>query len=200
VEFLFLHPGVRLAAYAKRHAQADLATLKGYRSRLEKARDKLSRRVGPFWQRTVDSIGEVLDFAKERGVRIGVENREKLGELPLDEDLAPYFSELPPGASAGYWHDTGHADIKESMGLINHRAHLESLSSRVIGFHLHDVNAEGQDHQAIGTGKVNFAMIAEFWRPEHVLVLELSPRVSPTGVRNSLERLNALAAGSKLIS
>jgi sugar phosphate isomerase/epimerase len=198
VEFLFLHPGVRLAAYAKRHAQADLSNHKGYLSRLEKAREKLSRRVAPFWQRTVDSVSEVLDYAKERGVRIGVENREKLGELPLDEEITKYFSELPPGSSAGYWHDTGHAEIKQSMGLINHRGHLTSLSPRIIGFHLHDVNADGQDHQAVGTGKVDFSMISEFWRPDHVLVLELSPRVSPTGVRNSLERLNALAATSRL--
>ena len=112
--------------------------------------------------------------------------------LPLDEDLVPYFDSLPPDVSAGYWHDTGHAQLKESMGVINHRTQLSQLASRTIGFHLHDVNVAGQDHQPVGSGRVDFEMVREFLRPEHVLVLELSPRVSVDGVIASRDRLNAL--------
>jgi sugar phosphate isomerase/epimerase len=79
------------------------------------------------------------------------------------------------------------------MGLIDHRSHLEKLAERTIGFHLHDVNDSGQDHQAVGSGKVDFKMISGFWRPEHMLVIELSPRVSADAVRASRERLQALS-------
>lgn len=192
VNFLWLNPAVRLSAYARRHPHAGIPNEPRYQARLERARDKLKKRMGPYWERTKDGVSELLDYAKERGVRIGVENREKLDELPLDDDLVDYFSGLPEGASAGYWHDTGHADIKQSMGLINHRSQLENLASRIIGFHLHDVNAAGQDHQAVGSGHVDFKMISSFWRPEHVLVIELSPRVPVQGVRDSLERLKQL--------
>jgi hypothetical protein len=66
------------------------------------------------------------------------------------------------------------------------------MKPRTIGFHLHDVNAEGSDHQPIGTGHIDFKMVSEFWRPEHVLVLELSPRVSVAGVKASKEKIDGL--------
>lgn len=192
VSYLWLNPAVRLSAYARRHPHAGIPNEPRYQARLAKAREKLKKRMGPYWERTKDGVSEILDYAKERGVRLGIENREKLDELPLDDDLVDYFSELPEGASAGYWHDTGHADIKQSMGLINHRSQLENLASRTIGFHLHDVNAAGQDHQAVGSGHVDFEMVSRFWRPEHVLVIELNPRVPAQGVRDSLEKLQSL--------
>jgi hypothetical protein len=78
------------------------------------------------------------------------------------------------------------------MGLLQHRGHLEKLARQTIGFHRHDVSAEGHDHQPIGTGRVDFEMVSRFWRPEHLLTLELSPRASTEQVRLSKQRLEAL--------
>ncbi|HLP26827.1 MAG TPA: sugar phosphate isomerase/epimerase, partial [Acidobacteriota bacterium] len=86
----------------------------------------------------------------------------------------------------------GHAHIKESLGVLNHREHLAKNAPRAIGFHLHDVSADGHDHQAIGSGKLDFAMISEFWRPEHTLVLEFSPRLTVEEVVVSKQRVEAL--------
>ena len=148
--------------------------------------------MGPFWEQTKKSVNEILDYATQKGVKLGFENREKFEELPLDAEYADFLAGLPAGAPAGYWHDTGHADIKEKMGVLNHRQHLEKMASRLVGFHLHDVNAEGRDHQAIGSGQIDFKMISEFWRPEHLLVLEFSPRLSVDDVRSSKQRIEAL--------
>ena len=81
------------------------------------------------------------------------------------------------------------------MGVIDHRAHLEKLAPRLLGFHLHDVDADGHDHQAIGAGKIDFRMVREFWRPEHLLVLELHPRLPVDAVRASKARVEELLAG-----
>lgn len=194
VQFFWLNPARMLSRFAARHPAARLAQNPRYRSVLAKAQARLRKRMGPFWERTKDSVSELLVYAKERGVRLGIENRERFDELPLDEDFASYFAMLPLDAAAGYWHDTGHADIKETMGLINHRTQLEIMAPRTIGFHLHDVGTGGQDHQPVGSGHLDFEMISSFWKPEHVLVLELSPRISPDGVRSSLERLRAIAS------
>jgi sugar phosphate isomerase/epimerase len=78
------------------------------------------------------------------------------------------------------------------MGLLNHRAHLEQNAPRLIGFHVHDVNAAGQDHQAVGSGKIDFAMVSSFWKPEHLLVLELSPRLTVEEVRSSKAKVEEL--------
>ena len=111
---------------------------------------------------------------------------------PLDTDHLDLVNAFPPDAPVGYWHDTGHADIKEAMGLLQHREHLEKLAPRTLGFHLHDVNSRVQDHQAIGAGRIDFKMVSGFWRPEHLLTIELSPRVSVDDVRASKRRVEAL--------
>jgi sugar phosphate isomerase/epimerase len=192
VRFFWLNPARKLRAYAHRHADAKLAQDEKYRTLLEKSRVKLRKQMGPFWERTKQSIDEVLAYAKQKGVRLGLENREKFEELPVDEDFPAFVSAFPADAALGYWHDTGHADIKETMGMINHRLQLDLMKPRTLGFHLHDVNAQGQDHQPIGAGHIDFKMVSEYWRPEHVLVLELSPRVSVAGVKASKAAVEAL--------
>ena len=92
----------------------------------------------------------------------------------------------------GYWHDTGHAEIKQGMGLLDHRAHLAKLVHRTIGFHLHDVSGAGKDHQPVGAGRIDFKMVSEFWRPGQLLTLELSPRVSVEDVRASKKNIESL--------
>ena len=77
---------------------------------------------------------------------------------------------------------------------IDHKEHLTANAARLIGFHLHDVSAQGQDHQAIGKGHIDFKMVSSFWKPEHRLVIELSPRVSVDDVRASKERVEALVS------
>ena len=99
---------------------------------------------------------------------------------------------MPAGGPAGYWHDTGHAEIKAEMGVLNHRKHLEKMAPHLLGFHLHDVNSDGRDHQPIGDGQIDFKMVSEFWKPEHLLVLELGPRVEVDDVKRSKERIEAL--------
>jgi hypothetical protein len=80
------------------------------------------------------------------------------------------------------------------MAIINHREHLEKNAPNAIGFHLHDVSAEGRDHQAIGSGRIDFDMVSTFWRPEHTLVIELSPRLTADEVLASKQRIEGLVA------
>ena len=131
---------------------------------------------------------------RRRRVRLGLENRERFEELPIDADFPKFLAAMPPNSPAGYWHDAGHAHLKQGMGLIDHRRQLEDNASRLLGFHLHDVDAQGHDHQAIGSGTVDFEMLAGFFRPEHLFVIELSPRVTVEGVRASKARMESLLA------
>ena len=192
VRFFWFNPGERLRRFLHGTPPAGVASDPSYGPRLAKARARLRRRMEPFWARTQASVGEILGHAAQRGVRLGFENREKFEELPLDEDYPAFLAGLPAGAPAGYWHDTGHAAIKQEMGVLDQRTHLAGLADRLVGFHLHDVDAAGHDHQPVGSGRIDFAMIGGFWRPEHVLVIELSPRVDEAGVRASKARVEAL--------
>lgn len=192
VGFFWFNPGRRLRAFAHRHPHAAIPDDKAYQALLAKSLVRLRKRMGPFWERTKQSVNEVLEHAQQKGIRLGLENREKFEELPLDGDYAEFLAGFAPDAPVGYWHDTGHADIKQTMGMLEHRAHLEKLAPRLIGMHLHDVNGGGQDHQQVGSGHIDFKMVSEFWRPEHLLVLELSPRLPVDAVRASRERVLGL--------
>ncbi len=186
------NPERAIEAYMERQPSGNYATDASYQTLLAKSLAKLRKRMPPYWAQTQASVQEILGYAAEKGIRLGFENREGFVELPLDADYPGFIAGLPADAPAGYWHDTGHADLKQTMGLLDHRAHLEAMAPRLIGFHLHDVNAAGRDHQAVGDGKIDFAMVSRFWRPEHLLVLELSPRLPVEAVVSSKAKIEAL--------
>lgn len=193
VHFFWFNPGRKVRKYLEANPDAGRTPDdKSYHAMLAKSIARLRKRMGPFWEQTKASLNEIYDYATQKGVKLGLENREKFEELPLDADYAEFIATQPPTAPIGYWHDTGHADIKEGMGLLNHRQHLTQNAPRMIGFHLHDVSAQGSDHQAIGTGHIDFEMVSEFWKPEHLLTLELSPRIPQPEVTASKTRIEAL--------
>jgi sugar phosphate isomerase/epimerase len=193
VSFFWFNPSRKLSHYLDANPEAGRSGADAkYTTLLQKSLAKIRNRLPRYFDQVKSSIREVLDYARQKGVTLGFENRERFDELPLDDAFEDLFSSLPADAPVGYWHDTGHADIKEGMGLLRHRPHLERLAPRLLGWHLHDVNAEGDDHQAIGEGKIDFKMISEFWRPEHLLTLELSPRLKPEQVASAKARIEEL--------
>ncbi len=194
VKFWLFPPGQKIQAYLKKRPEAEPGSDSSYQAVLRKACEKLRQRMGPHWKAVNTNLAQLASYAKSRGVALGCENREKFEELPVDDDFPALFEALGPDSAAGYWHDTGHADIKRALGLLDHRAHLARNADKLLGFHLHDVSATGKDHQPIGAGRIDFNMVSEFWRPHHLLTLELSPRVSAEDVSVSKSRIEALLA------
>ncbi|MRR30518.1 sugar phosphate isomerase/epimerase, partial [bacterium] len=126
--------------------------------------EKRESRKEPYFERVKEALRELLPEAEKRGVKFGAENREALEELPLDSDFQFLFREVR-SPSLGYWHDTGHAQIKENLGFIHHRMHLESLAEHLVGFHIHDVQFPGRDHCAPSTGMIDFAGLKPLVEP-----------------------------------
>lgn len=190
VNFFWSNPVRKVKRYLEANPDIDPANDEKYRKILTKACEKLRKRMPVYWEQVRASLEEVRAFALEKGVRLGCENREKFQELPIDADYAEFITSLDIEGQnhCGYWHDTGHAALKEEMGLINHKEHLEQNIGRLIGFHLHDVK-DGDDHHPIGHGGIDFDWISSLWKSEHKLTLELSPRTKSKHVRESRERV-----------
>jgi len=127
-----------------------------------------------FVERLYASLQKVIPEAEARGIKLGCENREALEELPFEDDFALLFRELSSSVMT-YWHDTGHAQIKENLGFIQHAQHLQTFSERLSGFHVHDVQPPARDHCAPGSGSVNFAALKPMVKPQHIKVFEFSP-------------------------
>jgi len=155
------------------------------RERLRKAAAEcvargMARKPEP-WERVFENLEAVLPAFQELGTKLGAENREKCTELPLDGDFGSMWKHFPAESGLAYWHDVGHAHLKEKMGLLKHEDLLRTNADRLAGFHIHDVRGF-RDHQLPGTGEIDFGMVASYVRPEHLLILELHPRLSPNEI------------------
>jgi len=183
--FFFFNPATKLEALVERLEGTVLTESAEYKAVLAKLLGKLRGASAKHYARLRHGFAELAAKAKECGVKFGCENREALLELPLDEDMEKFLTSLDDLGVCGGWHDVGHARIKEREGVLNHAEFLAKNHGRLLGFHLHDVSAEGKDHQPPGSGTVDWAMVRQYVKPEHIAVLELSPRTEPQQVRES---------------
>ena len=143
----------------------------------------------PFFERTKEALKKILPEAESRDLKLGIENRQALEELPLESDYPLLFRELN-NPSLVYWHDTGHAQIKENLGFIRHALHLESLRDHLFGFHIHDVQFPGRDHCAPGSGTIDFAALAPAVQPRHLKVFEFSPGLTVADAKKGVEHIS----------
>jgi sugar phosphate isomerase/epimerase len=144
-----------------------------------------------FVERTNDTLRKLLPEAEKRGLKLGCENRQALEEIPLESDFKFFFREFE-SPNIVYWHDCGHAQIKENLGFIHHALHLESLAARLAGFHVHDVQFPARDHCAPGTGMIDFAALKPFVKPEHIKVFELSPKLPVEEVKRGIAHIKTI--------
>jgi len=153
--------------------------------------ERRESRKGPFFERTKELLKQLVTEAESRGITLGAENREALEELPFESDFHFLFREID-SPNLRYWHDTGHAQIKENLGFIMHSMHLESMRDHLFGFHIHDVQFPGRDHCAPGSGMIDFASLKPMVKPEHIKVFEFSPSLTVEQVRCGVAHVKAI--------
>ncbi len=146
---------------------------------------------GPFVERLYELLKQLLPAAEAHGIKLAIENRQTLEELPIDSDFQFLFRELASPIFV-YWHDTGHGQIKENLGFLHHAMHVESLRDRLFGFHIHDVEFPGRDHLAPGSGMIDFRALQPFVKPEHIKVFELSPSLTADDVKRGVAHIKHL--------
>ena len=136
-------------------------------------------------------LGRLAAEAEGLGVKLGIENREALEEIPLESDFTLFFKEFS-SPTICYWHDTGHAQIKANLGFIHHAMHLGSLAHRLAGFHIHDVQFPARDHCPPGSGMVDFGALKALVKPEHIKVFELNPGVAAEDLKRGVDHLKGI--------
>lgn len=192
VGFFWFNPVRKYRRYLQEKGETFSAEAPEYQELRGRTIARIRKRMAPYWARVTASLEEILPYAEERGIRLGLENRERIEELPLDDGFPELLAGLSRPGLAGYWHDSGHAQIKQRLGLANHEQQLAQNAAQLVGFHLHDIDAAGKDHQPVGSGTIDFAMVSRFFRPDHVFVLEYGPKVSPADVAASRDRISSL--------
>ena len=136
------------------------------------------------------SLSELAEHAARLGVRLGLENRFHIYEIPLPDELEELL-EPGFGDTVGYWHDTGHAQVLEHLGLHQHEEWLRRFAGPegcLVGVHLHDVVGL-QDHVAAGLGQVDWDMMAGYLPAGALRTCEFKPSNSPQQVAAGLKWL-----------
>jgi sugar phosphate isomerase/epimerase len=80
--------------------------------------------------------------------------------------------------------------MSEFFGLCRHEEWLERYGGKLIGVHLHDMIG-ARDHRRIGTGNIDFKMVARYLKPGTIKVLEFGA-VSIQDVVDSVKHLQDL--------
>jgi sugar phosphate isomerase/epimerase len=148
-------------------------------------------RKGKAVERVYETLNRILPEAEKRGLKLGIENRQALEEIPLDGDFEFFFREFD-SPNVAYWHDVGHAQIKENLGFLHHTQHLELLTGRLAGFHVHDVVFPAADHAPPGIGMVDYGSLRPFVKPGHIKVFELSPSLPVGAVKCGIAHVKAI--------
>jgi sugar phosphate isomerase/epimerase len=138
-----------------------------------------------------DSLKKIVPEAVKLGLKLGCENRESVREIPLEPDFPGFLRDFD-GPNVCYWHDCGHAQIKQNLGFIQHTEFLAGLAGRLAGFHIHDVQFPATDHCPPGAGNVDYAALKPFVQPYHIKVFELSPRVPVESVQRGIQHLKSI--------
>jgi sugar phosphate isomerase/epimerase len=129
-----------------------------------------------YYARVADWLTNIVEHAKQAGIRLGVENR-----IEIDID---------PGV-LGYWHDFGHAQIRQHLTLSNHREWFIEMLPYLIGCHVHDVKNPDSDHQLPFAGDMPFSQLVPLISSSVPLVWELRPSIKPAEIRAALQCWNA---------
>lgn len=157
----------------------------------EKALAVRTRKRQKYLEQVFRTLDEVAPRAREAGVRLGMETRFGIEEIPNEEEGAEILARFGTDVIA-YWHDVGHAQVKENLGLMNHEAILERFRGRTAGMHLQDVAAPAFDHQPPGFGTFDFSRLTRYVTEDMVLAWEIHPEWKAEQIVDGVKRTHEL--------
>ncbi len=92
----------------------------------------------PFVASALQSLKELSPYAAKFDISLAIENRYYFQEIPSLDELGEILNHFEDG-NVFYWHDVGHAQNLENLGLVKHKHYLDRFGERMIGIHLHDI-------------------------------------------------------------
>jgi len=149
--------------------------------------DKRRDLITPCMDSVEKSLKELLKYAGNCGIRLGLENRYHYFDIPSQDEMAHLLDQAGPG-QLGFIYDTGHSQTMENLGFYTQKAWLDRFSTRIIGSHLHDVLGV-VDHHAPGLGEVDFKQLASYLPQDSYRTMEIHPRNTAEQIKNGLNFL-----------
>jgi HAD superfamily hydrolase (TIGR01509 family) len=134
------------------------------------------------------SVSELVEYARPRKVRLGLENRFHYREIPSLDEMETLLT-LGGPEILGMTFDVGHAKHLSRLGFYPYKQWLERFSTRIFETHLHDFQ-EITDHFAAGLGEVDFDEIATYLPENAIRTCEYLDTNSAEQVKSALRYLS----------
>jgi len=146
-------------------------------------------------QKSLDQVYRTLEAvlaqAQTAGIKLGIETRHGLEEIPDEQEVEDILTRFGT-ETIGYWHDVGHAAMKELFGLMVTESILNRFQGRTWGMHLQDFAPPADDHQPPGFGAFDFARLAPFVTEDMVLAWEIHPDWKTEQIVDGVKRVQDL--------
>jgi sugar phosphate isomerase/epimerase len=150
-----------------------------YTPRFEKLKIKMMEQREKHAPRQLDylfqGLEQLMPVLEETGVTLAIENLPTWEAIPTELEFEAIFRRFGD-RHIRYWHDLGHGQIRQNMGLINHERWLERLHPYLAGMHVHDVAPPATDHVMPPRGHIDFQRFHRFALSDMVRVIEPSSR------------------------
>ena len=144
-----------------------------YEKLLGKFKSVREKKSDLYFSAVCRSLETILNKMEGSGIGLGIETRFYGNEIPSLEEIGVLLDRYE-GSSVGYWHDVGHARVKDVLGIDSEDEYLNLYCNKMIGIHFHDV-AGVRDHKVPGTGNVDFSKLAPFMKDNLIKVIEVHP-------------------------
>lgn len=168
---------------------------KHHTPRYEKAKFKLLDRRARHAAKYVDAlyfaVEELLPDLERHRVCLAFENLPYWEAVPSEMEMRKLLDHFD-SPWVGYWHDTGHGQIRENLGLINQKLWFDRLSDRLSGIHVHDTAFPAGDHLMPPQGSTDFSIFRKAANSDISIVLEPMPRTPPEDIRESVQFLQTV--------
>jgi len=151
-----------------------------------KAVQKRERIAPAYLQRVKDCLRRLIDYATSKNICLGLESRRGYEEIPTERELPGLLDEMN-SPQVGYWHDFGHAQIKENLAFLDHAEWLRAIGSRTFGCHVQDCIWPAQDHQPPFTGDVDLEKLVPLLPSNCLFVWEMHPHKTADQIRQSVQ-------------